>query len=87
MSFKVPPAALVAVFKVTKCLPCLLKNAVSADDVLPYVPSRLSRDKHHLVPAGNYHLGKPMRQTLEQAIRIDVFLWHKSLVQLAILKK
>src|SRR5262249_24040160 len=66
-------------FNVTQCLPCLLKKAVSADDVLPYVPSRLSRDEHHLFPASNHDLGKPMRQAREKTIRIDVFLRHKSL--------
>src|SRR5258705_10736991 len=60
-------------------MPCLLKNAVSTDDVLPCVPGRLSRDEHHLSAGRNHHLGKPMRQAREQTIRVNVFFWHKSL--------
>jgi len=60
-------------------LPCLLKKAVSADDVLLYVPSRLSGDEHHLSPTGNHDLGKSIRQAREKTIGIDVFLRHKSM--------
>jgi len=53
------------------------KKIISADNVLSYVPSRLSRDEYHLFTTGHHDLGKPVRYARKETIRIDVFLGHK----------